>query len=211
MDTLLGICGPDFVIVAADAQVAKSILLYQTNLDKVKPLNDSIIMASAGPQSDCCTFTEYIQKNLALYELNNDLQLTTKAAAHFVRGELARALRKGPFQTQLLLGGMDKGVSSLFWIDYLGSMTKVPYGAHGYGSYFTYSVFDQEYKKNLTQEEALSIIQKCIYELHTRFFISQKNFVIKIVTAEGIKVLCEPEREGVAAGAESQSTPMVAA
>ncbi|CAN0027418.1 unnamed protein product, partial [Discosporangium mesarthrocarpum] len=192
MDTLLAVSGENFVIVAADAQVARSILLYKSDLDKVKDLSENMLMATAGPQSDCVTFTEYIQKNMTLYELNNNLKLSTNAAAHFVRGELARALRKGPFQTQILLGGVDKDVASLYWIDYLGTMTKVPYGAQGYGSNFTLSVFDREYKQGVTQEEALAIIDQCIHELHTRFLISQKNFVVKVVTEKGVEVIRTP-------------------
>ena len=52
--------------------------------------------------------------------------------------ELATALRKGPFQANLLLAGFDaKEGASLYYIDYLGSMQRVETGAHGYGSYFT--------------------------------------------------------------------------
>lgn len=39
-------------------------------------------------------FTEYIQKNVALYQFRNGIPLTTAAAANFTRGELAAALRK---------------------------------------------------------------------------------------------------------------------
>ncbi|KAI6688553.1 hypothetical protein NL676_025381 [Syzygium grande] len=41
-------------------------------------------------------FTEYIQKNVALYQFRNGIPLTTTAAANFTRGELATALRKHP-------------------------------------------------------------------------------------------------------------------
>lgn len=58
--------------------------------------------------------------------------------------------------------------------------SQVPYGAHGYGAAFTLSVMDREYIKGLSLDEALSIIEKCINELHTRFLIAQKNFVIKV-------------------------------
>lgn len=57
---------------------------------------------------------------------------------------------------------------------------QVPYGAHGYGAAFTLSVMDRDYVKGLTLDDALSIIEKCINELHTRFLIAQKNFVIKV-------------------------------
>eukprot|EP00953_Heterococcus_sp_UTEX-ZZ885_P034017 17653-Heterococcus_DN1.PRE.3 len=83
---------------ASDAQVARSILLYQSDKDKIKALDSHKLLAAAGPQADCNIFGEYIQKNLALYELNNELRLTTAAAANFVRRELATALRSGPYQ-----------------------------------------------------------------------------------------------------------------
>ena len=39
-------------------------------------------------------FTEYVQKNVSLYQFRNGIPLTTAAAANFTRGELATALRK---------------------------------------------------------------------------------------------------------------------
>lgn len=75
-------------MIAADAQVARSILLYQSNVDKINALSDDKLLASGGPQSDCVAFTEYISKNMTLYELNNDVKLNTKAAATFIRGEV---------------------------------------------------------------------------------------------------------------------------
>lgn len=41
-------------------------------------------------------FTEYIQKNLHLYQFRNTIPLSTAATANFTRGELATALRKVP-------------------------------------------------------------------------------------------------------------------
>lgn len=79
-----------FVVLAADAQVARSILLYKDTQDKIAHLADNKALACAGPQSDCVSFTEYISKNMALYELNNDVKLTTKAAATFIRGEVCK-------------------------------------------------------------------------------------------------------------------------
>lgn len=75
-------------MLAADAQVARSILLYKSDMDKIAHLSNNKALACAGPQSDCVSFTEYISKNMALYELNNDVKLTTKAAATFIRGEV---------------------------------------------------------------------------------------------------------------------------
>lgn len=56
----------------------------------------------------------------------------------------------------------------------------MPYGAHGYGAAFTLSVMDRDYFQGLNQEEALTIMHKCIQEIQTRFLIAQPNFVIKV-------------------------------
>lgn len=47
----------------------------------------------------------------------------------------------------MLFGGYD-GEASLYFIDYLGTMAKVPYGAHGYGAHFTLSTMDRMYRVN---------------------------------------------------------------
>ena len=67
--------------------------------------------------------------------MRNDSDLAPAAVSSFVRGELAKALRsRKPYTVNLLLGGVDpiSGEPSLYWIDYLAALGKVPYAAHGY-------------------------------------------------------------------------------
>lgn len=133
----------------------------------------------------------YVSKNINLYELSNaGTKLSTHAQANFARGELAAALRKGPFQVNVLLGGYDeKTGGSLYHLDYFGTLHKVKHGAQGYAQYFCSSIYDKDWTENMTEEEALKIIQKCINEVHTRFMINQPNFIIKKVDKDGVKVL----------------------
>ena len=151
-------------------------------------LDDFKLLAGSGGQADTANFTEYIQKNMKLYTLNNEVGLGTHAAANFIRNELAKALRKGPFQTNLLLAGYDVNEgASMYFMDYLASFSKVQFGAQGYAANFLLSVFDREWKAGMTEEEGLGVIKKCIHELHTRFLISQPNFTVKIVDKNGIR------------------------
>jgi 20S proteasome alpha/beta subunit len=46
------------------------------------------LLAGSGTAADTSAFSEFIQKNLKLYELNNDVKLNTHAAANFTRGEV---------------------------------------------------------------------------------------------------------------------------
>lgn len=86
------------------------------------------------------------------------------------------------------MAGYDEGVGpSLYWMDYLASFTKVKFGAHGYAGAFVSSVFDRDFKENMTEQEGIEVIKKCIHELKSRFLINQPNFTIKLVNKDGIK------------------------
>ena len=53
-----------------------------------------------------------------------------------------------PFQVNLMLVGFDKelGQTEIYYMDYLAAMVKVPYGAHGYGGFFTTALMDRKYR-----------------------------------------------------------------
>ena len=124
-------------------------------------------------------------------EYRTSHELSVEATAQYTRTELANALRKGPYQVNLLIGGYDTydGVAKLYWMDYLGTLQQVAKGAHGYAAYFVNSVLDNNFKHNMTLDEGIHTIKKCIEELKTRFIINQPTFVAKAVTKEGIRVI----------------------
>ena len=62
-------------------------------------------------------------------------------------------------------------------------------GAHGYAGYFVNSVLDNNYKHDMSLEEGIQTMRKCIVELRTRFMINQPNFIAKIVTKDGVQVM----------------------
>ena len=112
-----------------------------------------------------------------------------EATAQYMRTELATALRKGPYQVNLMIGGYDhiEQRAKLYWMDYLGTLQQVNKGAQGYAGYFVNSVLDQHFKQDMTMDQGIDACKSCIKELNTRFMIKQHGFIAKIVTREGIK------------------------
>jgi len=184
-EALFGICGKDFVIMAADSHSAFSICRLKDDTDKIHEV-EKMLFAASGPNADTVNFVEFIAKNLRLNALKTGLDLSVKASANFTRNELAHALRNGPYQVDLLIGGYDEDGPSLYFLDYLASSEKVNKAAHGYGAYFALSIMDRYYKSDLTLEEGKDIIKKCIEEMQTRFLIHLGKFKVKVVTKEGI-------------------------
>ncbi len=124
-DSIFGLVGKDYVLLVADAVQARSIVVLTEFEDKILPLDSHKLFAMSGEHGDRIQFSQYIQKNMALYFYRNNMQLSTDAAASFTRRQLADALRQNPYQVNVLLGGFDKEGPSLYFIDYLAAMHKV--------------------------------------------------------------------------------------
>ncbi|KNC84334.1 hypothetical protein SARC_03439 [Sphaeroforma arctica JP610] len=192
MDYLLGIVGDGFTVMVADKTAARSIMVLRQDFDKMVTLNKNTLMSLAGPIGDCTVFGEYIRANVQLFELRQGVPMTSHACANFTRNELAKALRsRNAYQCFSLIGGFDEetGQASLHWMDYLASMHKLQYGAHGYGAAFTLGLLDKRYKPNMTLDEVIEIVKACMLELKTRFIISLKDFTFRVVDKDGIREL----------------------
>ena len=188
MDSTFAICGTDWVILCADTSVNRSIFTLKHDEDKLMQLNKFKVLSSDGEQTDRYQFSNYVMRNLQLEEFRTGYEPDLEATAQYIRSELAEALRKGPYQCNLLLGGYDpiEEKAALYWMDYLGTLQQVQKGAHGYAGYFVSSVLDNLYKKDMKLEEGIETCRACINELRTRFIINQPNFIAKIVTKDGV-------------------------
>ena len=105
----------------------------------------------------------------------------------------------------------------LYVLDYLASMVKAPFAAHGYGGFFTTALMDREYRKgiinlatfflnfeidqtltkmlyicfffllDMTKEEAYKLLQACVTEIHKRLIINLPNFQVQLIDESGIQ------------------------
>ncbi|KAJ1567521.1 Proteasome subunit beta type-2 [Cladochytrium tenue] len=190
MDVLIGIVGKDFVLTASDGNSARSIVVQKRGEDKSRVLNERTLMLFAGEPGDAVQFAEYVQRNVQLYRMRNGFDLGVGATASFTRKELATSLRsRHPYTVNLLIGGVDPktGAPELYWLDYLASSVKLNYAAHGYASYFCMSTMDRYWKEGLTEEEAVSLLKKCLAELNERFIVNMPSFFVKVVDKNGVR------------------------
>ena len=133
MDSLFGFIGKDYAMLAADANAARSILVFKQDEDKIIPLSKKMAMATSGAQGDRVSFSEYIHKNVVLNELRNGFPMSCVATANFVRGEIAGNLRRRPYNVNALLGGFEEGKGScLYVVVFVGGLyTTIVCGSFG--------------------------------------------------------------------------------
>lgn len=186
--SLFGLVGDGFALMVADTGLGRSIVLMKNDLDKIMPLDSHKLLGCSGDEGDRVNFSDYIAKNITLYQYRTGVTLNTHAAASWTRQELSYSIRNNPYHVNLLLAGFDpKDGPSMYYLDYLGSMKKLNYAAHGYTAYFIHSILDRYYRAGLSVDEALKISRLCIDEIRTRFALQAPNFIVKVVDQNGIR------------------------
>ncbi|TFK40610.1 20S proteasome subunit [Crucibulum laeve] len=190
METSFALTGKGYVIVAADTTSARSIVKMKVDEDKIKTLSPHLLMAYSGEPGDTVQFAEYVERNIRLYQIRNIYPLRPSAAASWIRRSLAESLRsRKPYSVNLLLGGYDTATFDphLYWIDYLGTISEVPFAAHGYGAYFALSLLDRYHDPSASLEEGLATLKRCIDEVSKRLVVSPGKYKVKIVDKDGVR------------------------
>mmetsp|Transcript_23475 Transcript_23475/g.50143 ORF Transcript_23475/g.50143 Transcript_23475/m.50143 type:complete len:194 (-) Transcript_23475:213-794(-) len=190
MEYVMGIKGKDFVMVCTSSTAVQQIITMKHDEDKILPLDTHSLLVTSGEPGDRVQFSEFVAANVRLYALRNQTKLSTKAVANFARGELATALRKGPKSCNLLVAGYDKGKGpSLYFLDYLATMHSMNVAGYGYGSWFVLSMYDRMWHPDLTEAEAMKMMELGIEEVKNRLVVASPSYTIKIVDANGTRVL----------------------
>ncbi|PVF95596.1 proteasome component Pre1 [Serendipita vermifera] len=190
MEVSFALTGKDFVLIAADQNAGRSIIKMKSDEDKIKALGSHLLMSYSGEPGDTVQFAEYVERNLRLQQMRNNHPLRPQAAASWVRRSIADSLRsRSPYAVNILLGGYDMAEKQpkLYWMDYLGTQSDVPFAAHGYGSYFALSLLDRYHNPNATLEEGLETLKRCIREVQIRLVVSFPTFKVKVVDENGVR------------------------
>ncbi|CDO74332.1 N-terminal nucleophile aminohydrolase [Trametes coccinea BRFM310] len=190
MDISFALTGKGYVIVAADTTAARSIVKMKVDEDKIKVLSPHLLMAYSGEPGDTVQFAEYIERNIRLYHIRNTYALRPPSAASWIRRSLADSLRsRRPYAVNLLVGGYDTSTHTphLYWIDYLGTMSEVPFAAHGYGAYFALSLLDRYHDPEASVEEGLATLRRCLDEVAKRLVVTPEKYKVKIVDKDGVR------------------------
>ena len=189
MDVVFGFVGYDFAVLVADRAATQQIIVQKSDEDKIAVVDGTKIMATSGPRGDCVAFSEYVAANVRLYRLKYQHELDVKATAHYARNELATALRKGPYQVNALLAGVDANGPELYFMDYLATCHRVNTGGHGYGGMFCLSLFDKHWIPNMSRTQAMELVDLCVAEVCERLVTAPTEYLVKIVDKKGVEVI----------------------
>ncbi len=102
------------------------------------------------------------------------------------------------------------GQPELFWLDALGALQDVSFGAHGLASRFALSLLDDGFREGMSLDEARELMEKCFRQLERRYLVSSVGFSMKVVDRDGCRdVACAGGGEGRGGGGGSGVGPSI--
>ncbi|PAA74100.1 hypothetical protein BOX15_Mlig005004g1 [Macrostomum lignano] len=163
---------------------------------KMFRLSERLAIIVSGESGDTNKFAEFIEQNVQLYKIRHGYELSPYAAANFTRRNQAQSLRsRSPYFVNMLLAGFDanKGQPELYYLDYLGSLMKLPFSVIGYGGYMSLSVLDRHYRPDMAEADGIRLLRTVISEIQKRLVISLSKFRVHRVDCKGVTQLDDIE------------------
>lgn len=100
------------------------------------------------------------------------------------------------------------GQPELFWLDALGALQSVAFGAHGLASRFALSLLDNGFREGMSLDEARDLMETCFRQLEQRYLVSSVGFSMKVVDRDGCRdVACGGRGEGGGDGGGDRGGP----
>lgn len=167
----IGIVCKDGIIVAADRRQSYGaqgggVSYLAGKAKKILELTDRMIATTAGTASDTRKVLDILRAEFKLKELRTRERITIPEAANFMANMVYGNIRQPsmiPAITHFILSGYDENGLYLYDISPDGYIQESStYVATGSGIAQAHPILDMEYKKNMSTDEAIAMVTKCI-------------------------------------------------
>jgi proteasome beta subunit len=198
----IGIVCKDGIVVGADRRqsyggAGGGVSYLAGAAKKVLELTDRMIATTAGTASDTRKVLEILRAEFKLKELRTREKITVPEAASFMANMVYGNIRQPsmiPAITHFILSGYDEKGTYLYDISPDGYIQESQtYVATGSGIAQAHPILDSEYKKNMSSDEAVAMISKCIKAATAREPSVGAGMDIYLVKPGSIKQLVDKE------------------
>lgn len=166
------------VVVGADHRATMGNFIANKNVKKLFKISGRVALTTAGLVGHAQSLARMLTAELALYELKRDNPMTVQGAATLT----ANILVGRPHYVQLLIVGVDEGGPSVYSIDSAGGSIPDLYCATGSGSPFMYGVLEDQFSKDMTQEDAIALAAKALLASAQRDSASGNGMDLAVIT-----------------------------
>lgn len=190
--SVLGIQFKGGVVLAADTLGSYGSLARFREVSRFTTLGQNTVVGASGDYADF----QHLKTTLKEVELeftdgDGKTSLTPKGVHTFLTRVLYnRRSKMNPLWNTLLVGGVYKGEAYLGFVDKVGVAYTDPVIASGYGAYIVLPIMRSAYEENpnMTKEEAVQLLEKCLKVLFYRDARSLNRYEIAVITEDGLDI-----------------------
>lgn len=186
--TCIGLLFKDGVILAADRRATGGAMPTE-NLQKVFNVSKKIVATIAGHAAPSQLTIRVIKSELKLLELKNERDVRVKEAAMILNSMQYSGVRSGGSIVSLILGGYDE-IDNFSLYNLSPDGTILPHDGFvvdGSGSIFIKGIFDNDYNENMSEADALKLIEKSFLTSFKNDTASGGGFIAKIITKKDVR------------------------
>lgn len=192
--TTIGIIFKDGVVMATDQRATMG-HIADKGVRKLYPITDFVAVTTAGTVGDSLALIRFLKAQANLYEIERETKITPKAVASLLSNVL-NGNRYYPFIFQPILGGVNNKPELFELTPYGGVMEKDNYAITGSGTTFAMTTLDKEYKKNMTENEAIDLAVRAVKAATNRdIYSGGDNVTLAVIDKNGYREINPSEIE----------------
>jgi len=187
--TAVGITFNDGVVFASERRIAYGNFVVSKTTKKTFVITPHVGAACAGLVADMQILSLQIAAlaKIRRMEIKRDVPPNTIAK---MMSNMMYERRFFPLLTQVIVGGLvDK--PTIYTLDPLGSVLPDDYAAVGTGAEMALGVLDPQYKKDLTEAQAVELAVKSVRAASMRDSASGDNIDVLVMNKDGVKETTE--------------------
>ncbi|MHA1268806.1 MAG: archaeal proteasome endopeptidase complex subunit beta [Candidatus Helarchaeota archaeon] len=190
MTTTAGIVCKDGIVLASDRQATAGYYVAHKHAQKIFQITNTIGMTIAGSVADAQAIIDIMIAECNLYKLDNNKDITVRSAATLL-SNILYGQKIFPYMLQAIIGGFDgKEGPVLYTLDPIGSLIKeTTVATTGSGTTLAISILEDNYKENITTDEAIPIIIHAVRASIERDIASGFGIDVVVINKDGYQKL----------------------
>ena len=194
--TTVAIKVKDGVVLCADMRASAGYFIANNNTMKIQKIEQHAGLTLAGGVADAQNIVDVLRYHANVHRIQNQEPIPIKSLARLT-SLMFHQNRGYPFIADILVGGYDNEGPQLFNIDMFGSVEEKNYVTTGSGSPVAYGLLEEEYKDNLTLDEAKSIALRAVKAAITRNIGTGDGINVALIDKNGFQLLDNERKKAV--------------
>jgi len=194
--TTVGIKAKDGVVLCADMRASAGYFIANNNTMKIQKIDEHAGMTMAGGVADAQNITDILRYHANIHRIQKQEPIPIKSLTRLT-SLIFHQNRGYPFIADILVGGYDNAGPALFNIDMFGSVEEKTYVTTGSGSPVAYGLLEEEYRDDLTVEEAKAIALRAVKAAITRNIGTGDGINVSIIDKDGFRLLTKEQKKAI--------------